>query len=213
MSKRRSTRHPRNGARRLVPLLLASHQSLSAAQSSTTNFCGTDWTDASTDCQNRQPCPSGTDEECDSGICWADTTCDTAKGDGVLFDRENPQHQRFCGNSWNDAAENCSVERHCPSGDSAECTGGDTCYSFLSGCNYVDMITGGGDGGDDDAAAAEEESEPNRLDSNSPMRSNWCGSDWNDAIAHCDDDSYWCPSGRSVSSFSRQFVCHKSHQN
>ena len=39
----------------------------------------------------------GTDDECDSGICWADTLCDTNKGDGILFDKDNPQHQRFCG--------------------------------------------------------------------------------------------------------------------
>jgi hypothetical protein len=35
-----------------------------------------------------------------------------------MFDPDNPQHQRFCGTGWNDANENCSVERHCPSGDS-----------------------------------------------------------------------------------------------
>lgn len=35
----------------------------------------------------------------------------------------------------------------------------------------------------------------NRLDANDPMRSNWCGSDWNDAIAHCSSDDHWCPSG------------------
>lgn len=33
----------------------------------TKNFCGLTWGDASADCQNSQPCPLGTDEECTSG--------------------------------------------------------------------------------------------------------------------------------------------------
>jgi hypothetical protein len=167
---------------------------VSSVHASTTNFCGSDWTDASTDCQNRQPCPEGTDDECDPpGICWADTLCDTTKGDGILFDKDNPQHQRFCGNSWNDAADNCSAERHCASGDSSECPNGEACYSFLTSCNYVDMIVGSSGG--DSGGGEEESGGPPRLDGNSPMRSNWCGSDWNDAIAHCTDTSHWCPSG------------------
>lgn len=33
----------------------------------TKNFCGTTWDDASLNCDNRQPCELGTDEECTSG--------------------------------------------------------------------------------------------------------------------------------------------------
>lgn len=179
--------------RRKFSVLLLPALIISIVHASPNNFCGNDWNDASTDCQNRQPCPGGIDDECDSGICWADTLCDTNKGDGILFDKDNPQHQRFCGKSWNDAADNCSIDRHCPSGDSSECGSGEACYSFLTGCSYVDMIvgsTGGGSDKEDDSGG------PTRLDGNSPMRSNWCGSDWNDAIAHCTDTSHWCPSGR-----------------
>ena len=32
-----------------------------------TNFCGTSWGDASSECEERQPCPQGTDEECTNG--------------------------------------------------------------------------------------------------------------------------------------------------
>ena len=59
----------------------------------------------------------------------------------------------------------------------------------------MDMIVGSaGSGG----GKEEDSGGPTRLDGNSPMRSNWCGSDWNDAIAHCTDTSHWCPSGRQV---------------
>ncbi len=34
------------------------------ATSSSTNFCGSTWGDASSDCEHKQPCPNGTDEEC-----------------------------------------------------------------------------------------------------------------------------------------------------
>lgn len=112
--------HPKPIVRRLLPAILL----IANAEASPNNFCGNDWNDASTDCQNRQPCPGelviilswafskinnwnckwtnhfilgATDDECDSGICWADTLCDTNKGDGILFDKDNPQHQRFCG--------------------------------------------------------------------------------------------------------------------
>lgn len=167
----------------LLPLFLPT------IHSSPNNFCGSDWTDASSDCQNRQPCPGGIDDECDPPtICWADTLCDTTKGDGILFDQDHPQHKRFCGKSWNDAAENCNSESHCPSGDSSECKNGESCYSFLPDCNYIDMVISSDQGDNSDG--------PPRLSGNSPLRSNWCGSDWNDAITHCADTSYWCPSGR-----------------
>ena len=36
---------------------------------------------------------------------------------------------------------------------------------------------------------------PDRLPSSDPSRSNYCGWDWNDALASCDEDDHWCPSG------------------
>lgn len=34
----------------------------------TKNFCGLDWGDASSNCEARQPCPTGIDDECTSGM-------------------------------------------------------------------------------------------------------------------------------------------------
>mmetsp|Transcript_23553 Transcript_23553/g.50865 ORF Transcript_23553/g.50865 Transcript_23553/m.50865 type:complete len:1125 (+) Transcript_23553:119-3493(+) len=176
----------------------------------TTNFCGTNWGDASTDCANRQPCPLGTDEECQSQagtICWADTNCDTSTGGGLLYDLTDPTHMRFCGSTWSDANDNCSPKRHCPSGDKSECKGQDEeCYSYLSDCNYLEMIggpgsseaasiIGGGSGGGGGGEGGSNNGGPPRLPTNDPSRGNYCGMDWNDVIAHCSDDTRWCKSG------------------
>ena len=123
-----------------------------------------------------------------TGTCWADTTCDTDLGHGILYDMDYPTHSRFCGISWEDADTNCNLERHCPTGQSSECTEGEECFSFLTGCNYVDMIGGPPDDSDGEGSSA-------TLGKDDPSRSNYCGVDWNDAISNCADDENWCPSG------------------
>lgn len=84
--------------------------------------------------------------------------------------------------------ELCSVDNHCPTGDHAECPEGQACFSFLTGCNYVDMVGGPGNvtisGGN-----------ATKLDPDDPTRSNYCGTDWNDAISNCENDDHWCASG------------------
>ena len=47
---------------------------------------------------------------------------------------------------------------------------------------------GGGGGGDGDAT-------PARLPSSDPTCNNYCGSDWNNALANCDSPDHWCPNG------------------
>jgi len=175
----------------LISLALGSGRLANA----TKNFCGATWGAASSNCVDRQPCPMGTDEECTTGgPCWGDTTCDSALGHGILYDYENPVHSRFCGKAWDDANNNCSLKRHCPGGDSSECPGKEECYSFLSGCNYVDMI-GGPTGGGASASASGGDAAPARLNSNDPSRNNFCGSDWNDALLSCSMEDHWCQSG------------------
>lgn len=86
------------------------------------NFCGASWDDASANCPERQHCPSGTDDECetDGHICYGGTLCDASKGDGSKFAFANVPYDdisntRFCGAAWSDALEGCSIETHCPS--------------------------------------------------------------------------------------------------
>jgi len=103
----------------------------------------------------------------------------------------HPSHSRFCGKSWDDAANNCSIKRHCPSGDASDCPNGNECYSFLSGCNYLEMIGDGEPG----VSAAKDGNSESRLSPNSPTRSNFCGSDWNDANSNCSLEDHWCQAG------------------
>ncbi len=122
------------------------------------------------------------------GTCWADTSCDTSLGDGALYNRDDPSHSRFCGLTYNEAMEACSVDTHCPTGDHAECPEGYACFSFLTGCNYVDMVGGPGN-------VTISSGNATKLDPDDPTRSNYCGVDWNDAISNCDNDDHWCASG------------------
>lgn len=168
-----------------ITLSVASFILCHSTLASTTHFCGTAWEDASTDCANKQPCPLGTDEECHSGTCWADTKCDTTNGGGLAFDKGNPQHSRFCGIGWAEAKDNCSPATHCPSGSNDECEDGEQCYSWLPDCNFADMITGGEQQGS---------SQP-KFDPDDPVRSFFCGSSFADADGSCFKEDHWCPSG------------------
>jgi hypothetical protein len=132
--------------RRRTHILLLILLPFTKPQESNNNFCGTTWDDASANCRDRQHCPSGTDDECttENHICFGGTLCDVTKGDGAKFayadvPYEDISNTRFCGNSWDEALEGCSVESHCPSGYNEECGGGMSCYGGL-GCNVQDLV-------------------------------------------------------------------------
>ena len=77
-------------------------------------FCGKSWEDASSDCENRQPCPNAIDEECTvmpGEICFADTLCSISAGHGKKFryaslvpylniEYDDISNTRFCGGWW-----------------------------------------------------------------------------------------------------------------
>lgn len=111
-----------NNTIKLLLLLLSNLPTNTRTQESNNNFCGTTWDDASSNCAERQHCPTGTDSECEiSGhICFGGTTCDVTKGDGAKFKFANVPYNdisntRFCGGNWDEAFRGCSVESHCPS--------------------------------------------------------------------------------------------------
>ena len=163
----------------------------------TNNFCGESWSTTSANCLSSQPCPLGISSECTTPgqQCWGDTSCDTTQGHGILYNHDDPSHTRFCGISWEDASSNCNVDRHCPSGNDVDCPGSETCYLHLTeDCHYIDLLggpeqaaltlNGGGSNGSGSA---------NKLNSDHPSRTNYCGYDWNNAN-ECKVD-HWCPSG------------------
>jgi hypothetical protein len=180
-----------------------------ARASQDNNFCGTTWADASSSCQDRQHCPSGSDDECTitpGQICFADTLCDASKGDGAkaalaglayLIDipEEDIRNRKFCGSWWAAAQEVCSVDTFCGH-DEGSCQEFTTCYE--TGCNvqelvaaemgedWKELLSGSPDDNDDDSEAGKPKIE---LDEKDARRSNFCGSTWADASAQC---GTWC---------------------
>ncbi len=164
-------------------------------------FCGSSWGDASNNCDERQHCPGATDDECETEghICFGGTSCDSKLGHGNKFKYANVPYDdisntRFCGSGWNDAIENCSLETHCPSGFSEECTGGMSCYGGLS-CNVKDMME------ELDASEGGGENSANKIGKHDERRSQFCGISWGDANSKCEQ---WCPSGEGAFTFTQE---------
>jgi len=104
------------------------------------NFCGRTWEEADKLCSIH--CPEGT--ECqDPFSCYADTGCyfdkDLVPSATPTVTYDSVENMSFCGSCWSDAADNCSIEKHCPNGDS-DCSASETCYTYLPGCNIVDLL-------------------------------------------------------------------------
>eukprot|EP00804_Cyclotella_cryptica_P024481 CCRYP_017569-RA/>CCRYP_017569-RA protein AED:0.02 eAED:0.02 QI:244/1/1/1/1/1/2/6/1001 len=172
---------------------------LQFAHSSDHNFCGESWEDASSSCQDRQHCPSGSDEECTvSGqICFADTLCDASKGDGVQagsaslatiadIPYDDLSNRKFCGSWWASSQENCALDTFCGH-DENSCKDFTQCYETQChvqdlaakelGENWKEVLLGGG------------EEKPAKLSQDDPRRHNFCGTDWADANSKC---NLWC---------------------
>ena len=78
----------------------------STALVATTNYCGTTWTDAATDCGIA--CPSGMDGDCPPNqFCFAEIT-------SCASNSLAPITTNWCGKDWNDASNVCTTS--CPAG-------------------------------------------------------------------------------------------------
>lgn len=96
------------------------------------NYCGAGFDDANSRCKTM--CPNGMDSECPDGeTCFADaTSCGGSSGNGLTPPTPEPTPPPmlptllasfFCGTSYDDAEENCSLP--CPTGSPAECAKSD----------------------------------------------------------------------------------------
>ncbi len=148
-------------------------------------FCGSTWGDASNNCDDRQHCPGGTDDECstEGHICFGGTSCNSKLGHGNKFtyadvDYNDISNTRFCGAGWNAAVQGCSIQTHCPSGFSDECPTGHSCYGGLD-CNVQDFY----------AEEAEKEAQTpvgiNNIGKDDERRNMFCGTNWADANKKC----------------------------
>ena len=169
-------------------------------------------------------CPGGQDEDCPGELgCFGNTEC-YSYGDlkptstpvlaptmlpstmpPVPYD--DPGNNRFCGFGWGMALENCSLETHCPGGNS-DCPTGQFCHEGLPSpqCNIVDLW-------DKAKNAGKPSPHPTKppVSKDDPRNTKFCGQSWALAEAncsletHCPDDQ--CPSdlvcygGTSCSAF------------
>eukprot|EP00956_Cyclotella_meneghiniana_P008557 scaffold11587_cov49-Cyclotella_meneghiniana.AAC.3 len=141
-------------------------------------WCGTSWTNMLETCSKR--CTQDSDCVANS---WEKATCfKTPGGPGNCAIPGQPAQQasapgsKWCGYTWNDMLETCSMK--CESND--DCSNGKTCWDAPGTCQYIGV-------------PVKEVSDPATL---------WCGTSFDDAAISChkpcpsenDDD---CPSGMS----------------
>jgi len=130
--------------------------------------------------------------------------CSVAEGHGEKFkyihlaslvdsEYDDVSNAKFCGSWWASAEQNCSVETHCPDGESARCPNQENCFD--TGCNVLNIVkadlgddwkalvtgmVGGGAGGDGVVG---------KMSPDDPGRTNFCGLDWGQASVKC---TQWC---------------------
>jgi hypothetical protein len=115
-------------------------------------FCGLTWAIAMSSCSVETHCPSGSPDDCPSGESCNSVSpknCNIidlllkAENEGVPspvpsrapVSSESALNTKFCGVGWDVAAENCSLETHCPDDI---CPDGEVCYGGTP-CNASEM--------------------------------------------------------------------------
>ena len=129
----------------------SSSPTLSYGDPANSRFCGSDWSAAKDSCSIETHCRSGSNDDCPQGqSCHGGLPCNiidlmrrvrNASGSTPFptmppVGRDHPSNQKFCGQTWSDAAETCSLETHCPSG---YCQDGLECFESIPNCNAYDM--------------------------------------------------------------------------
>ncbi|KAL3792980.1 hypothetical protein HJC23_010993 [Cyclotella cryptica] len=153
----------------------------SPAPTYNTRFCGSNYTDATTNCSPDRACPGGF--ECTNGeTCFAGITCPVP----TPVPTEAPtMNNRFCGVNYTHAMATCSLERACPMG--VECPDGLACFAGIA-CPATSMPPSP----KPTAVPTEEMSiVPTPLPS---VITQFCGMNYTDAEANCSPER-GCPLG------------------
>ena len=180
-------------------LILRNSRWGSDAQNTNNFFCGTSFSDASNNCNDRRHCPGGTDEECGVAgqMCFSDTLCDASNGEGLSgtvdsfsvldLPYEDQANTRFC-QLMGAGSASCIADLWC--GDDNICIEGMVCA--YSECHLHDVLASETENQEKQGLLAQKQEEHKILaasDPNDPMRNNFCGVTWEDASARC---GVWC---------------------
>ncbi|KAL7548088.1 hypothetical protein ACHAWF_011370 [Thalassiosira exigua] len=108
-------------------------------------FCGGTWD--TVECKEENHCPTGL--ECTGNqVCFRRPQCNivdltgpsASPSSSPISVSDDPANYRFCGATFFDAIDNCSLETHCASGSDASCPTGMHCYDNVPGhCNTFYM--------------------------------------------------------------------------
>ena len=99
----------------------------------------------------------------------------------------------FCGASYLEAEENCSVETYCRSGLHSECGDGQYCWPGVKSCHISDLTP------PTTPSPTIDTPQPTKSpsDYDDPKNLRFCGKSWSDASDSCKGDRTpkWCPRG------------------
>ena len=147
-----------------------SQRNLQGEDATATQFCGRTWGDAIADCSPATHCPNGnedcdTDQTCHGYLpnCNINNMNDSDNGDSSsngappptpppIRNEYDERNKKFCGTSWGEANDSCSLTTWCPIGN--ECTDGEICFGGIPNCNAYYLLEidesglGDGSGGD-----------------------------------------------------------------
>jgi len=163
-------------------------------------------------------CPNGSPVECPPGqLCYFNTVCD-ARIEGVRLgdptaspttssptisrapvEQTRPPvvgAQNFCGVTVSDAMANCTLARHCPTGNNNECPGDTFCWVNVEGCDVNLMPTMQPTISSKPTPhpsyapttlnpAYTAPPTPSPLDQDDIRNYFWCGTSWGDASERC----------------------------
>jgi hypothetical protein len=137
---------------------------------SDTQFCGRTWGDAIDNCSPTTHCPNGNDDCADNETCHGylpgcnindllqsqpSSNNDSNNNGGTPATAPTPppirneydeRNMKFCGSTWNEANDSCSLRTWCPSGNECDESSGQICWGGIPACNaYYLLLEGDND--------------------------------------------------------------------
>eukprot|EP00984_Skeletonema_dohrnii_P017470 scaffold7961_cov73-Skeletonema_dohrnii-CCMP3373.AAC.1 len=141
----------------------SSSRHLQAASDPNTQFCGRTWGDAIADCSPSTHCPNGNDdcdstETCHSSLPGCNINDMSAQqqpqpsGNGgatapagaptppPIRNEYDERNMKFCGPSWNEANDSCTLKTWCPMGNECDANSGQICWGGVANCNAFKLL-------------------------------------------------------------------------
>ena len=115
-----------------------------------------------------------------------------------LPNKDDLANKKFCGPTWAEAIQNCSLDTHCKSIE--DCAKGETCHHWVPGCNVADMKNTVKNPSPPSPSAAPYNGNMNPHQGDHFYEHNFCGETYELAEQNCSSDTHCgethlCPTG------------------